>query len=341
MKVFFKDGALRALPVVFGLVALTGCGTEDIPPGNKGFLFDRTGALALYTGGHGLVKDTMLGPGTHYTGLYDEVRDVDCKDEQGKETIDVLTKSDLTVKVDLRITYSANCDNQEDMVKIIEQVAPDDGSTVNGKELYDRYLLPILRESLRNRLAAVTIEDVKNVRQELRDGIRKDLDEGIVNRGNPVRIKILTVSDIQLPLDIIEKNKQIELARQEAEQEQEKQKASKFRLERELFEAQEDRKVKREEAERIKEVSEIDAQRDKAVQILKAEADLEAKKREAEGILEVRTQLSGDYLRYLQILKDNEVRMELARSMAHGTKWYVGPDFLIPPDTDAKISVTR
>jgi len=319
----------------------TGCGTEDIPPGNQGFLFDRTGAMAFYTGGSGIVRDSVLGPGTHYTGLYDEIRDVNCKDENAKEAIDVLTQSDLTVKVDLRITYSADCTSPESLNKIIDQVMSSNDRTVEPANLYTRYILPIIRESLRNRLASVTIEQVKNVRQELRDGIIKDLNDGIKVRGNPILIKILTVSDIKLPIEIVEKNRQIELARQEAEQEQEKQKASKFRLERELFEAQEDRKVKREEAEKTKEVAEINAERDKSVTIKNSEAKLEAKKREAEGIKEVRAQLTTDYLRYLSILKDNEVRLEMARSMAKGTKWYVGPEFIIPPGTEGTVAIQR
>ncbi len=321
--------------------SLTACGTEDIPPGHKGFMFDRTGSLALYTGGSGLQEDVVLGPGTHYTGIYDEVRDVDCKDAHAKEAIDVLTKSDLTVRVDLRITYSADCTSQAQLVKILEQVVADDGRTVVPSALYQRYVLPIIREALRNRLASVTIEQVKNVRQELRDGIEADLQKSIDKQGSPILIKILTVSDIVLPEEIVAKNRQIELARQEAEQEREKQEAAKFRLERELFEAQEERKVRKEEAEKLKEIAEINAERDKNVIIKNAEAELEAKKREAEGIAAVRAQISGEYLRYLSILKDAEVRKEMATSMSQGTKWYVGPEFLIPPGGTGKVSVSR
>lgn len=330
----------KLVVVALTLLGAVGCATEDIPPGNKGFMFDRTGSLALYTGGAGLLTDVVLGPGTHYTGLYDEVRDTDCKDAHAKETIDVLTQSDLTVKVDLRLTYSADCSSPEQLKKIFDQVVSD-GRTIQPTALYARYILPIVRESLRNRLATVTIEEVKNVRQELRNGIRADLDTATTSQGNPVLIKILTVSDIKLPEEIIQKNRQIELARQEAEQEREKQQAARYRLERELFEAQQDRKVQREEAEKRKEVAEINAERDKAVVILAAEGDLEAKRREAEGIQAVRAQLSGDYLRYLSILKEAEVRQQMAASMAQGTKWYVGPEFLIPPDSGGKIAITR
>lgn len=330
----------RTLFALALLTLLTACGTEDIPPGNKGFFFDRTGALALYSGGSGLQKDTVLEPGTHYIGLYDEVRDINCKDDLAKEDVDVLTKSDLTVKIDIRVTYSADCTSRDQMVKILEQVGAS-GQTVEPEVLYERYILPIIRESLRNHIAAVGIEDIKAVRGELGAKILSDLEKSIQKRQDPVLIKILTVSDIILPPEIIEKNRQIELARQEAEQEREKQNAAKFRLERELFEAQEDRKVQKEAAEREKEIQEINAERDKQVSILRADAILEAKKREAEGVKALRAELTGPYLDYLKILKDAEVRSEMARAMGQGTVWYVGPEFVVPPGTTPNIAVQR
>lgn len=331
--------AILVLVGTLGALA-SACGTEDIPPGNKGFMFDRTGAFAVYAGGKGLRTKSVLGPGTHYTGVYDEIRMVDCKDAHAKEAISVLTASDLTVNVDLRITYSADCDSTESMIRILDQVASD-GNTVQSSALYSRYVLPIVRESLRNRLADVKIEDVKNVRQELRTGIEEDLRKSIGLQGNPVKLRILTVSDIVLPVEIVEKNREIELARQDAEAEREKQVAAKFRLERELFEAQQERKVRVEDAEKQKDVSRIHAERDKEVVILKAEADLEAKKKEAEGIAAIRGQIDDKYLRYLSLLKEAEVRKEMAASMSQGTKWYVGPEFLVPPGADARIAVGR
>lgn len=340
MKKFAKIGGLLALAAT--LSALVGCSTEDIPAGNKGFLFDRTGALAFYSGGKGLVSDEILPPGTHYTGLYDEIRDINCKDAEDVEVVDVLTASDLTIKIDLRVTYAANCDNKEMMLKILEQVpAGENSDTVEPVALYDRYVLPVIRESIRNRLATVTIEKVKEVREQLRVGIREDVEKSIREQGSPVHVRILTVSDMVLPEEIIQKNREIELARQDSEAEQEKQKAAKFRLERELFEAQEERKVKVEEAGRQRDVARIEAEKDKEVRVLQAEAELEAKKKEAEGIEAIKAQIDDRYLKYLSVLKDAEVREKMAESMSQGTKWYVGPEFLIPPDSNAAIALPR
>jgi regulator of protease activity HflC (stomatin/prohibitin superfamily) len=224
----------------------------------------------------------------------------------------------------------------------LEQVPPGENSdTVEPVALYERYVLPIIRESIRNRLATVTIEKVKEVREQLRIGIREDVEKSIKEQGSPVHVRILTVSDMVLPEEIIQKNREIELARQDSEAEQEKQKAAKFRLERELFEAQEERKVKVEEADRQRDVARIEAEKDKEVRVLQAEAELEAKKKEAEGIEAIKAQIDDRYLKYLSVLKDAEVREKMAESMSQGTKWYVGPEFLIPPDSNAAIALPR
>lgn len=324
---------------LFAATALTGCGSEDIPPGNKGFMFDRTGALAFYAGGNGLLTDDMLGPGTHFTGLYDEVRDVDCKDASAKEIVDTLTKSDLTVSVDVRITYSADCTSKEKLIQIIDQVQDADG-TVDPEALYDRYILPVVRASLRNRMASVTIEDVKVVRQEITKGILDDLRAAIAEDNHPVLIKVLQVSNIILPVEITEKNKMIELARQEAEQEREKQSAATVRLERELFEAQQERKVQVEQAKKENEVAQIDAERDKQIAILQAEAQLEREKKEAEGIAVLRAELTPQYMQYLQLLKGAEVQNNMAAAMSNGTVFYIDKDFVVPPGSSKSIAIS-
>jgi regulator of protease activity HflC (stomatin/prohibitin superfamily) len=329
-----------AAVLVLGGLFMTGCRVDEIPPGNKGFMFDRTGAFALYTGGDGLETDHILGPGSHYTGIYDQVKDVDCKDSHMREEVSVLTKSDINVIVDVRITYAANCDSKESISRILDEVPTDQSNTVKQEALYDLYILPVVRESLRNRLATVTIEDVKNVRTELRDGIHGDLDKAIGKTTQPVKIKVLTVSDIKLPKEIVEKNRMIELARQDAEQEREKQEAAKHRLRRELFEAQKEREVQKELAEKEKDVAIINAQRDKEVRVTQAEAELEARMKEAEGINTLRKELTGNYVEYYKVKVDAEVRGRMADSMIHGTKWYVGKDFLIPPDGGGKVSVS-
>src|SRR5690606_33136172 len=100
--------------------------------------------------------------------------------------------------VDIRITYAADCSTPERLKEILDKVEATDG-TVQPEALYNRYILPVVRSSLRNALADVTIEDVKQVRNEIREEVITDLRASIEEGGQPVEIKILQVSNIVLP----------------------------------------------------------------------------------------------------------------------------------------------
>ena len=49
-----------------------GCASADIPQAYRGQMFGRTGPLAFYTGRTGFYGP-VLGPGTYFTGTYDEI----------------------------------------------------------------------------------------------------------------------------------------------------------------------------------------------------------------------------------------------------------------------------
>lgn len=309
-----------------------GCSTDDVPPGHKAFMFDRTGGLAFYTGGNGLLTDEILTSGTHYTGIYDQLIGVNCQDAHVKEALSVLTKSDMKVVVDLRVTYSANCDSTEQIATILDQVSITTASQfVQPEQIFEKYVMPIIRESLRNNLADYTIEQVKEVRGELANAVKADLEKTVKEKGFPVNIEVLTVSNINLPESIVEKIKEIELARMDANKEAEKQQAAKVRLERELFEAQQDRLVQKELAEKEKEVRTI-----------RAQADLQVKVAEAEGIAAMNRQLTATYIKYLQLERNAEVQKEMAKSLGAGTVFYMGSsDFVVPPGSTANVAVSR
>ncbi len=340
--------ALRTLKTLtlVGLVCAaaalnTGCDTEDISPGHKGFMFDRTGFLAGYSGGEGLETDKVLEPGTHFMGVYDELRVVDCRDQHVREQVEVLTQSDITVTIDLRLTYAADCRTGEHMQMLINEVTTGPDHIVKPEKVYELYVLPIVRESLRNYIADITIEDVKRVRLGLRDQVLEELQTSIREKNNPVVIKIVAVSSMTLPTEIVDKNRQIELARQDAELQTEEQKTAKVRLERELFEAQEDRKVQRETAEKERDVKLIRAEAQRKIALIEAETERDARKLEAAGIKDLRAQLTRDYVAYVKVLKDAEVAEKQAGALGEGTVYYMGADFLVPPGARASVSASK
>jgi len=313
------------------VVPLLGCGSEEIPAGYKGFQFDRTGSLLLFAGGDGLLTEQVLESGTHYTGIYDSIRGANCQHAHTREALSVLTRSDMEVMVDLRITYSADCSTRETLETLVTEVQPAPESLfIQPEAVFTRYIMPVIRESLRNHLAEYTLEEVKDVRGGLATSIKEDLEAAINAREFPVVIEVLTVSSITLPASITEKIGEIEVARMNVNQERERRRASEVRLERELFEAQQQRAVSRE-----------NAQREEEIRTIQANAELEVQRRHAEGISEIRRQLTPEYIEYLRLHKEAEVQTEIAHSLGEGTVFYLGQEFLVPPNSSANVSVSH
>src|SRR5438067_10623378 len=89
--------------LIFFLLFSTACVT-DIGQAHRGRAFDRTGPLALYLGGHGL-SGPVLDPGTYFTGVYDEIREVDCSMETMREPLNALTKDGVQFGLDIYVRF--------------------------------------------------------------------------------------------------------------------------------------------------------------------------------------------------------------------------------------------
>jgi len=327
--------SLKMFAIALISVISLGC-NEDVDPGYRGFVFEKS----MFGSSAGLDTSDIVSEGSRYTGMVNELRLVDCRDAEQREQIEVLTKSDITVTIDLRLTYSAKCDATS-LESLLKEVPTDERNVVRSEKIYSYYVLPIVRESLRNYIAGITIEDIKNVRAELRNRILQDLEAEIKSKGHPVDIKIVAVSNMKLPLEVVEKNRSIELARQDAELQVEKQKTSKVRLERELFEAQQERLVKKEQAERNRDVAIIEAESQKNVRLIAAETDRDAKILEAEGIQAIRNQLTPNYVRFIEAGYHKDIMVEQAKSMGNGTVYYLGQDFLVAPGSAVPLTAAK
>ena len=81
----------RFLTIAILTLATAGCASADIPQAYRGRLFGRTGALAFYAGTKGF-NGPVLGPGTYFTGTYDELHLVDCSTVTMREPLSALTR---------------------------------------------------------------------------------------------------------------------------------------------------------------------------------------------------------------------------------------------------------
>ena len=163
--------ATSPLLLVFLVVLLSGCTSRDIAQAHKGRMFDRTGALALFTGGVGFVGP-VLGPGTYWTGIYDEVRVIDCSQTTTKEHLESLTKDGVQFKLDVYITFSADC-TDEIVGQMLETLTPDAPATITNKKLYDTYVRPAIGEAVRETISPHRANDVNEKREEILVAIRR------------------------------------------------------------------------------------------------------------------------------------------------------------------------
>jgi regulator of protease activity HflC (stomatin/prohibitin superfamily) len=164
--------------VVFALVVVLGgaaCGSADVPQTHRGQLFDRTGAGALYLGGHGFTGP-VLEPGTYYTGLYDEVRTVECSTVTVREDLASLTRDGVQFGVDVYVRVRANC--TDDIVKeLVRSVPPDEPQelprSISANKLYATFVRPALGASVRETLSPYIANQVNEKREEILASIHK------------------------------------------------------------------------------------------------------------------------------------------------------------------------
>ena len=101
----------RRIALALAALSLIGCSSQDVPPAHKGRMFDKTGGAALWVGGRGF-EGPILGPGTYYTGIYPEIRMVECGQRTVKESLTALTKDGVQFSLDVYVSYSAACDEE-------------------------------------------------------------------------------------------------------------------------------------------------------------------------------------------------------------------------------------
>jgi len=211
------------------LATTVGCSSENIPPAHKGRLFEKTGMLAFYSGGTGF-SGPILNPGTQYTGIYNDVRMLDCSTRTFKEPMTSMTKDGVQFALDVYITCSANCDDENAVKILLDKLAPigentasttapqgagnsspderdpietDPDRDVSSRQVYNTYVRPALGEAVRQAVATYDANDLNSHRQELFDKIKTKLDSDLkpADPKSPALVSIVNfnLSNFKLP----------------------------------------------------------------------------------------------------------------------------------------------
>lgn len=156
-------------------------------------MFYRSGLLSLYQGGGGL-EGPVLKPGTHFLGIYDELRVVDCSMNTMSEKLDTLTKDGVHFGFEIAIRFSADC-SDEAVTETIATVMPDrDAHTISPVQLYGTFIRPAIGEAARELVSPYRANEMNERQAEVLDGIKKRFNEMMSTRER----KIIKVHEINL-----------------------------------------------------------------------------------------------------------------------------------------------
>lgn len=193
--------SIRHAIILLIVTTLLGCNTQEIPQAHKGRLFDKTGVLALYIGGDGF-EGPVLGPGTHYIGLYPEIRMVDCSQKTVRESLPALTKDGVQFTLDIYVSFRPNCDDNESFNKLLDQIAPQpDPSdqknlTITSTQVYDVYVRAALGEAVREAISPHIANNINANRDEIFTKIKESF-KGHLSK--LVVVESLNLSNMDFP----------------------------------------------------------------------------------------------------------------------------------------------
>jgi regulator of protease activity HflC (stomatin/prohibitin superfamily) len=170
----------------------------DIPQAYRGRMFDRTGAWAFYAGGTGF-NGPVLGPGTYYTGAYDEIMMIDCSIITQHDPIKALTKDGVQFGLDIYVRFSADCSDQS-VEGILSTLTPDRPNTISTKKLFETYVQPEISAVIREVISPYRASEINDQHEEILREIRKRFLAAIeANEGEVISVYEISLSNLDFP----------------------------------------------------------------------------------------------------------------------------------------------
>jgi regulator of protease activity HflC (stomatin/prohibitin superfamily) len=195
--------------VLIAVVLLSSSLFFTIKPGERGVIFDR------FTG---LKKDNIYEPGFHVKAPWNELILYDVTETKIEETMDVLDKNGLSIKVDVSVRFHPIYSRVGYLHEIFR------GDFVN------RLVIPEVRSTVRKVMGRYTAEEIySTMRSEVETSIIRET-EDILDE-NYITMRALLIRSINLP-------EQIKMAIENKLKQEQEALAYQFRLDREKSEAE-------------------------------------------------------------------------------------------------------
>ncbi|UTW62959.1 prohibitin family protein [bacterium SCSIO 12741] len=183
-----------------------------IQPNERAVLFLR------FSGG--LDKENIIRPGFHVKAPWNDLIRYDVSENKAEESMDVLDKNGLSIKVEISVRFHPKYDRIGDIHETFT------------KDYVNRLVIPEVRSTVRQVMGRYTAEEIYSTkRPEVESAIIRETAEVLSNDNNNIEMKALLIRSIILPAEI----KQAIESKLKQEQEA---LAYKFRLEKEKSEAE-------------------------------------------------------------------------------------------------------
>ena len=164
-----------------GALALSGCATALVGPGQIGVLWSADGGT----------RNATYAEGAHYVSPGDQMSIYDLRTTSHDEGLAVIASNGLGIKLDASVLYHADA---AEVVQLQKEIGPD---------YYVRVLEPILRSEARRVIGQYTPEEIYSTKRDL---IERQIFDGLKRKlaGRHIVLEAVLIRDVVLP-DAIER----------------------------------------------------------------------------------------------------------------------------------------
>lgn len=196
----------------FSVIYLSSSIFLTINAGERGVLFRKFGG--------GLDKETVYPPGFVVKAPWNEMYVYNVKETNIEETMDVLDKNGLSIKVDVSVRFHP----MYSKIGFIHEYF--------GKDYINQLIIPEVRSTVRRVMGRYTAEEIYSTKRgEVESSIITETEEILESEGNNIEMRALLIRSINLP-------DQIKQAIENKLKQEQEALAYQFRLERERSEAE-------------------------------------------------------------------------------------------------------
>lgn len=208
----FLPFIITGVTLIFIIIFLSSSIFLTIDAGERGVLFKRFGG--------GLDMETIYTSGFWVIAPWNTMHVYDVKERNIEETMDVLDKSGLSIKVDISLRFHPAYDK----IGYLHEYF--------GSDYINQLIVPEMRSTVRRVMGRFTAEEIYSTkRTEVELAIIEETKEILEHPDNNIRMKALLIRSIDLP-------EQIKLAIENKLTQEQEALAYQFRLEREQSEAE-------------------------------------------------------------------------------------------------------